>query len=355
MQDWEWSERYPSQPELLRYLDHVADRFDLRRDIELDTRVAQARYDAEQGAWQLTTHDGTRCSATFCIMACGCLSSPHRPAIEGLDDYEGDCYHSARWPHGGVELAGRRVGVIGTGSSGIQLIPRVAEQADRVYAFQRTPNFSMPARTQPLDPDTRRALKSGYRERRRLARESLSGVPSSHPGVPQRSALAVTPEERTRVYEDGWTTGGISGVTPAFNDIITDAEANATAADFVREKIRGLVRDNVTLVDVRDAPIVRLTPRGVQTASAEYDLDVIIFATGFDAIEATPDAEDAWLAHVDEVAQATLFPRANSWYAGANIPGKPRVFMPYLGGVAAYRAHCDAVADSGYDGFSVAA
>jgi cation diffusion facilitator CzcD-associated flavoprotein CzcO/acetyl esterase/lipase len=470
-QEWEWSERYPAQPEILRYLNHVADRFDLRRDIDLNTRVAQARYDDERAVWHVTTEDGeggARCTATYCVMACGCLSTPHRPAIEGLDDFDGTCYHTARWPAGGVELAGKRVGVIGTGSTGIQLIPQAAAQAEHVYVFQRTPNFSMPAHNRPLDPDVLRAIKTDYRWRRRLARESLSGVPSSHPdALPQRSALEVAPEERARVYEQGWAKGGIGGVTLAFNDINVNAEANGTAADFVRDKIREIVRDpataealcptthpigtkricvdtdyyatynrdNVTLVDVRSAPIVRLTPRGIETTSAEYELDVIVFATGFDAmtgalldidvrgredrplkdkwsagprtylglatagfpnlflvtgpgspsvlsnmvlsieqhvdwmadcighlrergldtIEATRDAEDAWVAHVNEVAEATLFPRAGSWYMGANIPGKPRVFMPYLGGVGAYRARCEGVAGDGYEGFSVTA
>jgi len=467
-QEWEWSERYPAQPEILRYLDHVADRFDLRRDIDLNTRVAQARYDDERAVWHVTTEGGARYTATYCVMACGNLSTPHRPAIEGLDDFEGDWYHTARWPAGGVELAGKRVGVIGTGSTGIQLIPQAAAQAEHVHVFQRTPNFSMPAHNRPLDPDLLRAVKADYRERRRLARESLSGVPSSHPDVlPQRSALEVAPEERARVYEHGWANGGIGGVTLAFNDINVNADANGTAADFVRDKIRAIVRDpataealcptthpigtkricvdtdyyatynrdNVTLVDVRSAPIVRLTPRGIETASAEYELDVIVFATGFDAItgavldidvrgrdgeplkkkwsggprtylgvatagfpnlflvtgpgspsvlsnmvlsieqhvdwiadcighlrergldtiEATRDAEDAWVAHVNEVAEATLFPRAGSWYMGANIPGKPRVFMPYLGGVGNYRTHCEGVAGNGYEGFSVTA
>ena len=367
----------------------------------------------------------------------------------------------------GVELAGKRVGIIGTGSTGIQLIPQAAAQAAHVYVFQRTPNFSMPAHNRPLDPDLLSAIKADYRERRRLARESLSGVPSSHPdALPQRSALEVAPEERARAFEHGWAGGGIGGVTLAFNDIIVNAEANGTAADFVRGKIREIVHDpataealcptthpigtkricvdtdyyatynraNVTLVDVRSAPIVRLTPRGIETTSGDYELDVIVFATGFDAMtgplladrrarargppaggqvvgraadlsrprhrrlpqplhrdgpgqpfraeqhgpvdraacrldrglhrprarararprsrrRATPRTR--WVAHVNEVAQATLFPRARSWYIGANIPGKPRVFMPYLGGVGNYRAHCDGVAAGGYAGFAV--
>jgi cation diffusion facilitator CzcD-associated flavoprotein CzcO/acetyl esterase/lipase len=461
-QEWEWSERYPTQPEILRYLNHVADRFDLRRDIGLSTRVVGARYVDER--WEVTTEAGARYSATYCVMASGCLSSVHRPAFDGLDDFEGDWYHSARWPEKGVELTGKRVGVIGTGSTGIQLIPQLAKQAERLYVFQRTANFSMPAHNEPLDLAVQRAIKADYRERRRRSRESLSGAPTSHPDVlSQRSALEATPEERERAYERGWAQGGIGGVTLAFNDIVVNAEANATAADFVRDKIRAVVedpataealcptshpvgtkricvdtgyyetynRDNVTLVDVSGAPIVRVTAGGIETTNAEYELDVIVFATGFDAmtgalldvdiegregrslkdkwadgprtylglatagfpnlflvtgpgspsvlsnmvlsieqhvdwiadcighlreraldtIEATPEAEGGWVAHVAEVAAATLFPRAGSWYVGANIPGKPRVFMPYLGGVGAYRTHCESVAANGYQGF----
>jgi cation diffusion facilitator CzcD-associated flavoprotein CzcO/acetyl esterase/lipase len=464
-QEWEWSERYPTQPEILRYLNHVADRFDLRGDIELGTRVVAAHYDDAAARWIVTTDTGSRYSAAYCIMATGCLSTVNRPQFDGLEDFEGEWYHTARWPSGGVELAGKRVGVIGTGSTGIQLIPQLAKQAEHVYVFQRTANFSMPAHNAPLAAEAQRADKARYRERRRLARESLSGVPRSHPdAIPQRSALEVSAQERERIYERGWAEGGIGGVLLAFNDINTNAEANATASEFVRGKIRSIVqdpataealcptthpigtkricvdidyfeaynRDNVTLVDVRSAPIVGLTRRGLQTERAEYDLDVIVFATGFDAItgavlsidvrgrdgvrladkwaggpqtylglatagfpnlflitgpgspsvlsnmvlsieqhvdwiadclahlrerghdtiEATPEAEEQWVAHVAEVAQATLFPRANSWYTGANIPGKPRVFMPYLGGVGNYRAHCDAVAASGYEGFA---
>lgn len=465
-QEWEWSERYPTGPEILGYLNHVADRFDLRRDIQLSTRVVQAHYDEASGRWQIATDDGARFSARYCVMASGCLSSVNRPDFDGLEDFEGDWHHSARWPQEAVELAGKRVGVIGTGSTGIQLIPQLAKQAEHLYVFQRTANFSMPAHNSPLDPEIQQAAKADYRKRRRLARESLSGVPRSHPdAIPQRSALEVTPEERRRVYERGWAEGGIAGVLLAFNDINVNAEANRTAADFVRSKIRQIVkdpataealsptthpigtkricvdidyyetynRDNVTLVDVRSDPIVAITRPGLRTARAEFELDVIAFATGFDAItgsllgidirgrggrslkdkwsegprtylglatagfpnmflvtgpgspsvlsnmvcsieqhvdwiadcisylrerevetiEATGDAEDGWVAHVADVAEATLFPRANSWYLGANVPGKPRVFMPYLGGVGNYRTRCDAIAANGYEGFAV--
>jgi cation diffusion facilitator CzcD-associated flavoprotein CzcO/acetyl esterase/lipase len=466
-QEWDWSERYPQGPEILRYLNHVADRFDLRPDIQLNTRVVAATYTEERQGWEVQTADEERYSARFCVMATGCLSSVNRPEFEGLDEFDGDWCHSARWPEG-IDLAGKRIGVIGTGSTGIQLIPQLARQAAHLYVFQRTANFSMPAHNHPLEPEAQRAVKAAYAERRRLARESLSGVPRSHPSnLSQRSALEVTPPERRTIYERGWAEGGIGGITLAFNDISTHAEANQTAAEFVRSKIRQIVRDpataealcptthpigtkrlcvdigyyetynrpNVTLVDVRSDPIEQVTARGIKTTAREYELDVIVFATGFDAmtgalleidirgrggrplrdkwsegprtylgvaiagfpnlfvvtgpgspsvlsnmvlsieqhidwiadcieylrerrldtIEATPEAEERWVAHVREVAEATLFPRANSWYIGANIPGKPQVFMPYLGGVGSYRARCESVAGNGYEGFSVTA
>ena len=465
-QEWDWTERYPTGPEILRYLNHVADRFELRRDIQLNTRVTGASYDEARGRWQVVTADGSHFSARYCVMASGCLSSVNRPPLHGLEEFAGDWYHTARWPQDGVELAGKRVGIIGTGSTGIQAIPQLAMHAQHLHVFQRTANFSMPAHNAPLDREVQRTIKAAYRERRRLSRESLSGVPRSHPdAVPQRSALEVTPQEREAVFERGWAEGGIAGVLLAFNDINVNAEANQTAADFVRSKIRQIVsdpataealcptthpigtkricvdidyyatynRDNVTLVDVRSDPITGVTARGIKTASTEYELDVLVFATGFDAItgalldieirgregrtlrdkwsegprtylglaaagfpnmflvtgpgspsvlsnmvcsieqhidwiadcigylrdrelqtiEATAEAEETWVAHVAEVAEMTLFPRANSWYVGANIPGKPRVFMPYLGGVGAYRTHCEGVAQSGYEGFAL--
>jgi cyclohexanone monooxygenase len=466
-QEWVWTERYAAQPEILRYLGHVADRFDLRRDIELGTRVLSARYDERHAAWELATEGGARYRARWCVMACGNLSILNRPRFEGLEQFQGDWLHTARWPEEGVRFDGRRVAVIGTGSTGIQLIPQIAAEAEHLYVFQRTASFSVPAHNGPLDPERLRTIKSTYRDRRRLARESLSGVPRSHPDVmPKRSALEVSPEERERAYEQGWAAGGTGGLLLTFNDINTNRDANRTAAEFVRAKIRAIVadpatalalcptthpigakricvdtayyetynRDNVTLVDLRADPLERVTRRGIRTrGGAEYDLDVIVFATGFDAItgallavdirgrdglalrekwaegpraylgvaiagfpnlfvvtgpgspsvlsnmvvsieqhiewiadcithlrergletiEARPAAESRWVEHVADVAAATLFPEASSWYMGANIPGKPRVFMPYLGGVAAYRGHCDRVAGNGYEGFAL--
>jgi cation diffusion facilitator CzcD-associated flavoprotein CzcO len=459
-QEWEWTERYPTQPEILRYLEHVAARFDLRRDIEFETRVTAAHYDEGDNQWEITTVDGERVRARYCVMAVGNLSSVKRPDFPGLDTFRGDWHHTAEWPREGVEFADRRVGVVGTGSTGIQAIPQIARQAEHLYVFQRTANFSMPAHNRPLHPDEQRQIKARYDERRRLARQSEAGVPIL---PPERGTFDVTPEERRRAYEAGWRRGGINALSAAFTDFFTDRDANETAAEFAREKIRQTVhdpevaealaprlnpigtkrtcvdidyfetynRDNVELVDVRGAPIVGITPRGIQTSEREYVVDSIVFAIGFDAmtgallevdirglggrtlrgkwaagprtclgiacagfpnmfvvtgpgspsvlsnmvvsieqhvdwiadciahararghdrIEATIEAEDAWVDHVNEIADATLYPLANSWYLGANIPGKPRVFMPYVGGVGAYRRVCDEVAARGYDGF----
>jgi cyclohexanone monooxygenase len=459
-QEWEWSERYPSQPEILRYIDHVADRFDLRRDIQLDTRVTDAVYDEVGGRWTVTTDRGDEVSAQFCILATGCLSAAKRPEAPGLESFEGDWYHTGQWPHEGVDLRGRRVGVIGTGSSGIQSIPIIAEQAAHLVVFQRTPNFSLPARNKPLDPEAQAAMKASYPALRERARRSYAGIAVP---APSESALAVDPDERRRRYEAAWAAGGLMSMTTTFADLIIDKAANDTAADFIRSKIREVVADpdlaealtptdhpfgtkrpcldsgyfetfnrhNVTLVDLRRTPIVEIVPPGVRTTEAVHELDTLVFATGFDAmtgavlridirgragsplkekwaagprtylglatagfpnlfmvtgpgspsvlsnmvvsieqhvdwiagclsflrahgigaIEATLEAEDAWVEHVNELANGTLFPTANSWYVGANVPGKPRVFMPYVGGLPVYRATCDEVAADGYRGF----
>jgi cyclohexanone monooxygenase len=463
-QEWEWTERYPTQPEILRYLNNVADRFDLRPDIQLRTRVVAVHYDEDAGHWTVKTDDGAMVRADFCVMASGCLSAVNRPAFPGLDDFRGDWYHTARWPGDGVDLTGKRVGFVGTGSTGIQAIPQIAKQAKHLYVFQRTANFSIPARNAPLDSAAQRAIKANYREIRRLQRESGGGASFTHPDVAQPvSAFDVSPEERDRILESGWTAGGAAGVLFAFNDLLIDPAANEAAADFVRAKIRSIVadrataealcphthpigtkricvdidyyetynRENVTLVDVRGVPIEGITATGVQTVAGHYEVDALVFAIGFDAmtgalteidlrgrggqvlkdkwasgpraylglatagfpnlfivtgpgspsvlsnmvvsieqhvdwiadcitdlrdrgqstIEATHEAEDAWVAHVNQLADATLYPRANSWYVGANIPGKARVFMPYVGGVGNYRIKCDEVRSNGYEGF----
>ncbi len=463
-QEWEWSERYPSQGEILRYLNHVADRFDLRRDIQFDTRVTSAVFDEATDRWQVRTDGGDQVSAKYCIMATGCLSTPYVPDFPGIDTFEGRIYHTGGWPDEDVDFSGQRVGVIGTASTAIQVIPTIAEQVPQLFVFQRRPSFSMPAWNHPLAPDVQRQTKASYAEHRQRARESAFGLEIEINEFSQKSALEVSPEDRQREYEARWAHGGVD-IMGAFADLLVNKEANETAAEFVRAKIREIVRDpatarlltptdypfatkrlcvdtdyyatfnrdNVTLVDVKTSPIEEIMPRGLRTRDATYDLDSIILATGFDAmtgaltsidiqgtggitlrekwaagprtylgvasagfpnlflitgpgspsvlsnvvvsieqhvdwiadcldhlgrcegrrIEPTVEAEEAWVAHVNEVAGFTLFPTTNSWYTGANVPGKPRGFMPYIGGVGAYRNKCDDVATKGYEGFSV--
>ncbi len=463
-QEWEWTERYATQPEILRYANHVADRYDLRRDVQFDTRVETAWWDDGQACWIVTTDAGDQLTAQFCIMAVGCLSTAKTPEVPGLDRFEGPWYHTGRWPHEGVDFTGQRVGVIGTGSSGIQSIPLIAEQAEHLTVFQRTPNFSMPARNAPLTPDFVEQCKADYPERRELARRSRVGVPL---GVPtEELATQADADEREQRFCAGWEKGTLFGLSATYADLLIDKAANETVAEFVRQRIREIVhdpetaemlapkdhpfgtkrpcldtgyfstfnRDNVALVNVRKDPIAEITAHGLRTADTEYDLDALVFATGFDAmtgpllgidirgrngvalrerwaegprsylgvsvagfpnlftitgpgspsvlsnmmvsieqhvdwivdcvtfardrrsttIEATAEAQDVWVDHVNEVAAFTLLPTANSWYMGANVPGKPRVFMPYIGGVDVYRQICDDVAAKDYEGFTLA-
>lgn len=460
-QEWEWSERYPSQPEVLAYARHVADRFDLRRDIEFETCVTSSTFEDERHRWTIQTDSGDTVTARFFIMATGCLSVPNTPDFDGLDDFSGEVYHTGEWPKDGVDFAGRRVAVIGTGSSGIQIIPHIAEDADHLTVFQRTPNYSVPAGNEPLDPDDMQSLKDRYDAYREEARQSPIGIPIE---VYAESALDLSAEERRQVFEERWGTGGFAFLF-SIGDLLVDEEANEMCAEFVRQKIHNVVddpetaerltprdypigtkricldsgyfqtfnRDNVSLVDVQSDPIQTFTARGLRTEQAEYEFDTLVLATGFDAmtgallkvdirgvdglrledkwssgprmhlglmaagfpnmfaitgpgspsvisnmivsieqhvewiadciehlqregvsrIEPTPQAEDEWVAHVNEAANATLFPQANSWYVGANIEGKTRVFMPYVGGVDVYRDVCDEVAAQGYKGFTL--
>ena len=461
-QDWKWPERYGTQPEILRYINHVADRFDLRRDIALNTRVRAARFDREAGLWTIETDRGERVSAPFCVMASGNLSTPRVPDFKGLENFRGKWYHTGLWPQEGVDFTGQRVAVIGTGSSGVQMIPLVAAQADQLTVFQRTANFSLPARNAPLDPARERAHKEQYEARRRAALDTPFGI-AGHP-APTKAAWEVSAAERQRAFEAKWAEGGSISFLYSYTDLLVNKESNDTAAEFVRQKIRAIVRNpataellapkdhpigtkrlcldtnyyetynrnNVALVDVRSDPIQEITATGLRTREREYGpFDAIAFATGFDAmtgalreidirveggpaladeweagprtnlglmvagfpnmfiitgpgspsvktqmilaieqhtdwiadclshlrekgyrrIEAEPAAQEAWVRHVNEVADGTLYPLANSWYMGANIPGKPRVFMPYVGGFAGYKKTCDAVAANGYEGF----
>ena len=462
-QEWTWTERYAAQPEILSYLEHVADRFDLRRDIQFDTRIASAHFDEATGRWALETEAGESVSATYCVMATGCLSSTKVPEVPGVDAFAGPTFHTGRWPHEPVDFTGQRVGVIGTGSSAIQSIPHIARQAESVVIFQRTPNFSVPAWNHPLDPEYVAEVKASYPERRELCRQSQAGFPiTGEPGT----AREASEEERAEQFGEKWQEGGLRFLG-AFADLLIDPEANDAASEFLRSKIRDRVedpevaallspsaypcgtkrlcvdigyyetfnRDNVTLVDIRSAPIEEITKTGVVTAAATYEFDTLVFATGFDAmtgalssidivgtggrslkekwqegprsylglavaefpnlflitgpgspsvlsnmvvsieqhvdwitdclvhlrtadlgrIEATEEAEEEWVTLVAAVADFTLFPRANSWYIGANVEGKPRVFMPYIGGVNTYRAQCDEIAANDYAGFSLGA
>jgi cyclohexanone monooxygenase len=457
-QEWRWTERFATQPEIFAYAAHVAERFDLRRDIQFETRVISAVFDDCSLRWAIGTEKGDAVSARYFIGAVGCLSQPKDPDIAGLESFAGETLFSSRWPQAPVDFEGKRVGVIGTGSTGTQIIPVVARQAGELYVFQRTPNFSMPARNAPITDEQDRAAKRDYAALRARGREL--GAVAVDFGT--QSALSVSPEERQKVYEARWQLGG-PVIQTAFRDIMIDPAANETAAEFVRGMIREIVKDpvvaralspttypigakrvcvdtdyydtfnreNVHLVDLIATPLERITPEGVRTSKEEIALDVLILATGFDAItgpmlamnikgrddrslrdvwshgprtylglmvagfpnmfvitgpgspsvlgnviisieqhvewldrliahmeregiatiEPTSEAEADWVAHVNMVADQTLFSKANSWYMGANIPGKPRMFLPYVGGMGNYRRKCDEVADAGYAGF----
>ncbi len=462
LQDWEWSGKYPEQPEILRYLNFVADRLDLRKDIQFNTRVTAAHYNEGTRRWDIETSQGDKVSAKYFITGIGCLSAGQIPNIPGRETFAGQSYHTGSWPHEGVDFTGKRVGVIGTGSSGVQSIPVIAQQAGHLYVFQRTPQYTIPARHHTVDKAFLDEVKGRYDEVWEKAKWSAGGQPYD---PIERSALEVDDEERRRIFEESWAEGGFKFFLGSFSDIAVDRRANDTASEFIRSKIREIVKDpetaeklvptdhpfsskralidtnyfetynreNVTLVDIRHSPIQEITPKGIRTEDGEYELDIIVFATGFDAmtgpffridirgkggellkdkwaegpraylgissagfpnmfmitgpgspsvlsnmpvsieqhvewisdtleylrernidvIEADLDAENAWVDHVNELAEQTLYPLADSWYLGANIPGKPRVFMPYPGGVGTYRTKCNEVVANGYEGFTL--
>lgn len=461
-QEWDWSERYAPQPEILRYANHVADRFNLRSDIQFDTRVDRAVFDENANAWSVTASDGKIVTAQFVVLATGCLSNARTPDFKGIADFKGNVYHTGHWPHEPVDFTARRVAVIGTGSSAIQSIPLIAEQASQLFVFQRTANFSVPARNAELTTEEREFFRTNYPEIRRKAREDMrNGIFQE---LPEKGALEESDAERRERYGARWAKGGLT-FTATYNNIAIDKAANDTAADFVREKIAEIVKDptvakllqpdnhpigskricvdtdyfatfnrpNVKLVDVRANLIEQILPHGLRAGGKDYEFDDLVLATGFDAMtgsvakidirgragetlnqkwaagprtylglmsegfpnlfiitgpgspsvlsnmivsieqhvdwitdcisymrardldcmEATRTAEDNWVAHVNEVAYTTLYPQANSWYMGANIPGKPQIFMPYIGGVGAYRRICNEVAAKGYEGFAM--
>ncbi|MBT5047298.1 MAG: NAD(P)/FAD-dependent oxidoreductase [Rhodospirillaceae bacterium] len=458
-QEWHWPEKFSAQPDILAYFNHVADRFDLRRDIDFETSVVAAHFDEAARRWKIETDKGEHVSARFYIMATGCISTANMPDMAGLSDYQGNIYHTGNWPHEKVDFTGQRIAVIGTGSSGIQSIPVLAREAEHVTVFQRTPHYSVPSMNIEMTDDYAQDWKDHYAERRAGMRYTASGSMRKPDGV---SALSVDEDERQGTYEARWNMGGMAFLR-SFTDLLTSQEANDTAAEFVRQQIRKIVkdpevaerlaptsypvgtkricvdtgyyetfnRDNVELVDIVAGPIETLTRTGLAAGGRDFTFDSIIFATGFDAMtgtllkvdirgrdgltlkdkwyagprtylgimsEAFPnlfmitgpgspsvkgnmatsieqhvdfvtdclvhlraegidqiepelEAEDAWVDHVQEAANATLFPCANSWYMGANIPGKPQLFMPYIGGVGTYRQKCEEIAADGYRGF----
>ncbi len=462
-QDWHWTERFAPQPEILRYANHVADRFDLRADIRFETRVLSAQFEESSARWTVRTDRGDVVSGQYLVMATGCLSSTNMPQFPGLGSFKGQSYHTGAWPHEPVDFTGKRVGVIGTGSSAIQSIPIIAGQASELVVFQRTANYSVPAHNAPLDPAYEAEVKAEYpafRERN----SQMMGAFGARLQVPDRPALRATPEEHRQAFDKAWERGGL-GFQRSFNDLMIDSRANEIAKAYVHERIRSMVKDpatadllcptqvlgckrmcvdsgyfdtfnlpHVKLVDIRPKGIEAITPTGVRAAGQDFDLDVIVYATGFDAmtgsllkvdirgrdglalkdawsagprtylglnvagfpnlftisgpgspsvltnmivsieqhvnwiggcidwmrankrrsIEATPQAQEEWVGHVNAVASGTLYPGCNSWYLGANVPGKTRVFMPLLG-FPPYVERCNQVAASGYEGFELRA
>lgn len=458
-QDWHWPEKFSAQPDILAYANYVADRFDLKKDIEFNVEVKGSWFDENSNRWKITTNTGEDINSQYFIMATGCISTTQIPNIKGLSDYVGNTFHTGDWPHKEVDFSGQSIAVIGTGSSGIQSIPVLAKQAKKLTVFQRTPNYSIPSQNERMTKKYERSWKDVYSERRKEMRYSAHGSLKDLNDVP---ALSVDKDQRQELYAKRWAIGG-TGFLGSFNDLLTSADANYTAAEYVRQQIKKVVndketaeilcprsypigtkricidtgyfetynRENVKLVDISKKPIQRLVTDGIIVDNQLYSFDSIIFATGFDAmtgslfnvdikgrdglalkdkwnagpktylglmsasfpnlfmitgpgspsvksnmimsieqhvdlvtetlltmrskglsvVEPELEAENKWVDHVQEVANKTLFPQANSWYMGANIPGKPRLFMPYIGGVGAYRQICEEIVANNYRGF----
>ena len=458
-QDWHWPEKFSAQPDILAYANYVADRFDLKKDIEFNVEVKGSWFDENSNRWKITTNTEEEINSQYFIMATGCISTTQIPNIKGLSDYIGNTFHTGDWPHEEVDFSGQSIAVIGTGSSGIQTIPVLAKQAKKLTVFQRTPNYSIPSQNEPMTKKYERSWKDVYSERRKEMRYSAHGSLKDLNDVP---ALSVDEDQRQELYTKRWAIGG-TGFLGSFNDLLTNADANYTAAEYVRQQIKRVVndketaeilcprsypigtkricidtgyfetynRENVKLVDISKKPIQRLVADGIVVDDQLHPFDSIIFATGFDAmtgsifnvdikgrdglalkdkwnagpktylglmsvsfpnlfmitgpgspsvksnmimsieqhvdlvtetlltmrskglsvVEPELEAENKWVDHVQEVANKTLFPQANSWYMGANIPGKPRLFMPYIGGVGAYRQICEEIVANNYRGF----
>jgi cyclohexanone monooxygenase len=458
-QEWRWSKRYAEQPEILAYINHVADRFDLRRHVRFNARVISARFDESAAVWRLETQDGLVFAARFCIMATGSLSTPKLPEIDGIGDFQGECHHTALWSREPIDFTAKRVALIGTGATGVQATPVIACDAAQLTVFQRTANFSVPAWNRSLSDDEVRDWKANYEFWRHKERSTHTGF-HNEGGHPQAANL--TTGQRLETLEAGWRHGGLL-MWNVFADLMTNRIANDVACEFIRDKIRAIVkdprtaellcpkthpvgskrlcvdtgyyetfnRDNVSLIDINTQPIERVTRRGMVFDGQEHHYDAIVFATGFDAmtgtllrveihgkngttlkqewvdgptsflgiciaefpnlftitgpgspsvlshvlmaieqhvdwiadllvymrtrdldvVEATQKAQADWVEHVQAVTKGTLFCEANSWYMGANVPGKPRIFMPYVGGAHNYRARCNQIAAAGYAGF----
>jgi cation diffusion facilitator CzcD-associated flavoprotein CzcO len=465
LQEWEWSERYPEQPEILRYLEYVAARHDLKRDMQFNTRVTGAEFDETSNLWTIHADSGETVTARYLIAAVGTLSDTNLPRFKDLEKFQGKWCHTSRFPKGGIDFTGKRVAVVGTGASAIQAIPEIAQQAKQLTVFQRTPNYCVPARNGKVDPERVRARKADYDGIVQRIRESGFGM--EHYFI-TKSALEATAEERERVFDQLWDQGGFAFPLANYQDLLFNEAANDLVSDYLRRKIRQAVKDpvvaeklvpkghpyatkrppldtnyyetfnkdNVLLVDANtDGAIEEITERGIRAGGKEYEFDIIVFATGFDAftgslkalnlagrggrkledawadgphtylgvavagfpnlfiitgpqspsvlsnmpvsieqhvewiadcidtmrrsgktaIEATPRAQEQWVAHVNEIVGGTLLPRANSWWMSANVAGKPRAFLPYLDpeGVGGYRNRCDEIAAKGYEGFAL--
>ncbi|WP_302622085.1 flavin-containing monooxygenase [Lysinibacillus fusiformis] len=461
-EEWTWTSRFPEQEEILRYLNYVADRLKLRANIQFNTRVKAAHFDEEQNKWLVYLNDGHQVLAKYFITGIGCLSAANVPKFQGLDQFSGEWYHTGHWPHEKVDFTGKRVGIIGTGSSGIQAIPVIAKEAKHLTVFQRTPQYIIPARNHLYDEGFIRETKGNFENLKHAMRNSVSGTPFAynHP-----SAIEDSDHHRQEVFEEAWAQGGFAFAS-TYKDLLTNEQSNEKAAAFIRSKIRETVqnpivaeklcpkymygtkrqvldsdyfetynRDNVLLVDVKESPILEITETGIQTATDHFELDMIIFATGydgmtgplfkidirgrngvtlkekwengaavqtylglatacfpnlfmitgpespsvlvnmpiaieqhvewiaqcidylrehdFDVMETNAEAEQAWSKHCREIANETLYVKGDSWYTGANIAGKPRSFLIYLGGFNYYTKRCQEVAQNNYEGFQL--
>ena len=463
LKEWTWSERYPGHAEIRKYINFVADKFDLKKNILFNEKVINAEFDDSSNKWNLATSNENHFQAKFLIAAVGCLSNTNIPKIKGLDSFEGKYYHTGNWPKTGVSFTDKKVGQIGTGSTGIQAVPIIAAEAKHLTVFQRTANYSIPARNAPLS----QKFKDHVKEDHKYYKEFLKRTPNGHPfEISSRLVSDVNKEEMNEIYEKAWEKGGLQ-FRATFNDLVTNIEANKTASEFIKGKIRKTVsnkkfanilsdidhpyagkrppidshyfetfnRDNINLIDLRSDPILQINQKGIQTKKNHFDLDIIVFATGYDAmtgpllnmniagkqnlklddcwkegpksllglqipgfpnlftitgpgspsvltnmpmaieqhvewirdcisyvneknyskIEADPKSSKEWGDEVNAVANKTLLPTVkHSWYLGANIPGKPQVFMPYAGGLPKYTEVCNEVKSNNYKGFNLA-